>query len=71
MFFRRVVFDEFHESDGFGNKEVHGLVNLRALSKWGLTGTPHQKDTRAVVAAASLFGVDLAGKSMIYEFQFL
>ena len=66
MFFRRVVFDEFHESDGFGNKEVHGLVNLKALSKWGLTGTPHQKDTRAVVAAASLFGVDLAGRYIIY-----
>ena len=61
--FRRIVYDEFHESDSFGSKEVHCLVNLRALAKWGLTGTPQQQDARAVVAAASLFGVDLAGQS--------
>ena len=60
--FRRIVFDEFHEADSFGSKEVHGLVNLKSLSTWGLTGTPQQKDARAVVAAASLFGVDLAGQ---------
>ena len=56
-------FDEFHESDGFGAKEIHFVLGLTSLAKWGLTGTPKQDDTRAVVAAASLFGVDLVGQS--------
>jgi hypothetical protein len=47
FFFKRVVFDEFHESESFGSKEVHALCNLKAVARWGLTGTPSVEDLRS------------------------
>ena len=42
---------------------MDGILNLRAYSKWGLTGTPHLGSVRAVANVASMFGVDFLGVS--------
>ncbi|CAD7941861.1 unnamed protein product [Amoebophrya sp. A25] len=63
FYFRRIVFDEFHELEAFGDKQVSTLLSLKAYSKFGLTGTPQVDSVRQVAATASLFGVDLCGVS--------
>eukprot|EP00392_Amoebophrya_sp_AT5.2_P013519 g13643.t1 len=65
FYFRRIVFDEFHELEAFGDKQVSTLLNLKAFSKFGLTGTPQVDSVRNVAATASLFGIDLVGVSQI------
>ncbi|CAD7956650.1 unnamed protein product [Amoebophrya sp. A120] len=65
FYFRRIVFDEFHELEAFEDKQVSSLLNLKAFSKFGLTGTPQVDSVRNVAATASLFGVDLCGVSQV------
>lgn len=61
FWWRRVVFDEFHELESFqGDKQVI-LQHMRAHSRWGLTGTPPIDKIAGVIFMSSLFRCDLPG----------
>ncbi len=60
---QRIVFDEFHELEGFKGEQ---LVALFAFDRehsfiWGLTGTPHVDSCASIDFMAALFGIDLLG----------
>eukprot|EP00392_Amoebophrya_sp_AT5.2_P010988 g11063.t1 len=58
LFFRRVVLDEFHETEALTGR-TNSLMWIRGRFKWGLTGTPCVGSVGAVKTMAGLFGVDL------------
>lgn len=61
FFWRRVIFDEFHELEALQPAQRASLQFLRAHYRWGLTGTPLLRAARHIVAMASLFRIDVAG----------
>merc|ERR1719191_1391623 len=61
FYWRRVVFDEFHELESFQSAQQSVLQHLRAHSRWGLTGTPPIDNIAGVIFMSSLFRVDLPG----------
>lgn len=61
FFWRRVVFDEFHELEGFDSLQQNSLQHLRSHSRWGLTGTPPVNSNAGAIFMSSLFRVDLPG----------
>merc|ERR1719476_916567 len=61
FYWRRIVFDEFHELESFDSLQQNSLQHLRASYRWGLTGTPPIDCNAGVIFMSSLFRVDLAG----------
>jgi len=61
FFWRRIVFDEFHELESFDSQQQNSLQHLRASYRWGLTGTPPVDCSAGVIFMSSLFRVDLPG----------
>lgn len=60
FWWRRVVFDEFHELEAMGNTaQFESLRNLHGHYRWGLTGTPPARDVTQISTLASLFQVRL------------
>ena len=56
VFWRRVVFDEFHESEAWEYRVREMLRCLGAVHKWGLSGTPPLGSPLAVAEVAGLLG---------------
>ena len=56
VFWRRVVFDEFHESEAWQYRVREMLRRLGAVHKWGLSGTPPLGSPLAVAEVAGLLG---------------
>ncbi|CAE8583771.1 unnamed protein product [Polarella glacialis] len=63
FYWRRVVFDEFHELEGFPADQQTSLQHLRAHYRWGLTGTPPLDSVSGSIFMSSLFRVDLTGSN--------
>merc|ERR1719375_1911447 len=61
FYWRRVVFDEFHELEGFDAAQQNSLQHLRAHNRWGLTGTPPVDTNAGVIFMSSLFRIELPG----------
>eukprot|EP00929_Paragymnodinium_shiwhaense_P033402 TRINITY_DN18348_c0_g4_i2.p1 TRINITY_DN18348_c0_g4~~TRINITY_DN18348_c0_g4_i2.p1 ORF type:complete len:1172 (+),score=307.38 TRINITY_DN18348_c0_g4_i2:77-3592(+) len=61
FYWRRVVFDEFHELESFQGAQQGILQHMRAHNRWGLTGTPPVEDISGVIFMSSLFRCDLPG----------
>jgi len=61
FYWRRVVFDEFHELESFESLQQTSLQHLRAHFRWGLTGTPPVTSNAGVIFMSSLFRIDLPG----------
>eukprot|EP00927_Polykrikos_kofoidii_P076842 TRINITY_DN73869_c0_g1_i1.p1 TRINITY_DN73869_c0_g1~~TRINITY_DN73869_c0_g1_i1.p1 ORF type:complete len:1614 (+),score=250.98 TRINITY_DN73869_c0_g1_i1:97-4938(+) len=63
IFWKRVVYDEFHEVESFSRdpEQMRMLLKLRGEAIWGLTGTPNAESVRGIVAMASLFRIDILG----------
>jgi len=53
---RRVILDEFHESEAWEYRVREMLRGLTAMHKWGLSGTPPMDSALAVVQIAALLG---------------
>merc|ERR1719156_63643 len=49
FYWRRIVFDEFHELETFESAQQNSLQHLRSHSRWGLTGTPPLDNIRGVL----------------------
>merc|ERR1719174_1261378 len=62
FYWRRVVFDEFHELESFQGAQQSVLQHMRAHSRWGLTGTPPIDNIAGVIFMSSLFRCDLPGR---------
>eukprot|EP00747_Dinoflagellata_sp_TGD_P121807 gnl/TRDRNA2_/TRDRNA2_173490_c2_seq10.p1 gnl/TRDRNA2_/TRDRNA2_173490_c2~~gnl/TRDRNA2_/TRDRNA2_173490_c2_seq10.p1 ORF type:complete len:784 (-),score=89.47 gnl/TRDRNA2_/TRDRNA2_173490_c2_seq10:1572-3902(-) len=62
VFWRRVVLDEFHESEAWEYRVREMLRSLGAIHKWGLSGTPPLSNTAAVVEVAGLLGCTMPCK---------
>eukprot|EP00931_Biecheleriopsis_adriatica_P092385 TRINITY_DN66193_c0_g1_i1.p1 TRINITY_DN66193_c0_g1~~TRINITY_DN66193_c0_g1_i1.p1 ORF type:complete len:1171 (+),score=242.51 TRINITY_DN66193_c0_g1_i1:41-3514(+) len=64
FFWRRVVFDEFHElaSESFQDKQ-NSLQHVRSHYRWALTGTPPLNVT-GILFMSSLFRIDLPGRDV-------
>ncbi|CAD7961410.1 unnamed protein product [Amoebophrya sp. A120] len=58
FYFRRVVFDEYHETEAKRGK-TQVLMWLRGRSRWGMTGTPSVETIESVKTTAGLFNVDV------------
>ncbi|CAD7961412.1 unnamed protein product [Amoebophrya sp. A120] len=58
FFFRRIVYDEFHEAECIKGK-TGILIGLKAVSKWGLTGTPTVDSVQNTKITAGVFGIDI------------
>eukprot|EP00928_Gymnodinium_smaydae_P068913 TRINITY_DN5220_c2_g3_i2.p1 TRINITY_DN5220_c2_g3~~TRINITY_DN5220_c2_g3_i2.p1 ORF type:complete len:1184 (-),score=141.99 TRINITY_DN5220_c2_g3_i2:148-3699(-) len=56
IFWRRVIFDEFHESEAWEYRVREMLKCVGATYKWGLSGTPPLADAVAVAELAGLLG---------------
>lgn len=61
FYWRRVVFDEFHELESIQSQQQSSLQHLRAHHRWGLTGTPPADCNAGVIFMSSLFRIDLPG----------
>ena len=61
FYWRRVVFDEFHELESFESAQQNSLQFLRSHFRWGLTGTPPVDNNAGAIFMSSLFRVDLPG----------
>lgn len=61
FYWKRVVFDEFHELESFESPQQGCLQRLRAHFRWGLTGTPPVNSNAGVIFMSSLFRIDLPG----------
>ncbi|CAE7266617.1 mus-41 [Symbiodinium natans] len=56
VWWRRVVFDEFHELEAIGDTaQFDSLQCICAGCRWGLTGTPPTRDLSQVATLAKLF----------------
>ncbi|CAE7582128.1 RAD5 [Symbiodinium sp. CCMP2456] len=56
MWWRRIVFDEFHELEAIGDTaQFDSLQCICAGCRWGLTGTPPTRDLSQVATLAKLF----------------
>ena len=64
FYFRRIVFDEFHELEENDAEALEILNASRAHYVWGLTGTPNAESVRSVAGMASLFRIDTLGVSL-------
>lgn len=69
FYWRRVVFDEFHELESFDSEQQSILQHLRAHYRWGLTGTPPVGHNAGVIFMSSLFRIDLPGKLDLTSFN--
>jgi len=59
FWWRRIVFDEFHELEAMGNTaQFASLKNLCGHYRWGLTGTPPTRDLTQISVLAQLFQID-------------
>lgn len=56
IYWKRVIFDEFHESETWEYRVREMLKSLGAEHKWGLSGTPPLGSAAAVVEVAALLG---------------
>eukprot|EP00929_Paragymnodinium_shiwhaense_P033401 TRINITY_DN18348_c0_g2_i2.p1 TRINITY_DN18348_c0_g2~~TRINITY_DN18348_c0_g2_i2.p1 ORF type:complete len:1291 (+),score=319.95 TRINITY_DN18348_c0_g2_i2:100-3972(+) len=61
FYWRRVVFDEFHELESFDSLQQNSLQHMRSHYRWGLTGTPPVHCNAGVIFMSSLFRTDLPG----------
>jgi len=61
FYWRRIVFDEFHELESFDSLQQNSLQHFRAHYRWGLTGTPPVDSNAGVIFMSSLFRIDLPG----------
>jgi len=61
FYWKRVVFDEFHELESFESAQQNILQHLRAKYRWGLTGTPPVDSNAGVIFLSSLFRIDIPG----------
>merc|ERR1719221_1509593 len=58
FWWRRVIFDEFHELEAMGNTaQFESLRHLCGHYRWGLTGTPPTRDLTQVATLAQLFQI--------------
>lgn len=57
FWWRRVVFDEFHELEASSSAQFDSLRNLCGSYRWGLTGTPPTRDVAQIKTMANLFHV--------------
>merc|ERR1712190_388270 len=55
FYWRRVVFDEFHELECFNSEQQVILQHMRSFARWGLTGTPPVDNIAGVLFLSSLF----------------
>jgi hypothetical protein len=59
FWWRRIVFDEFHELEAMGNTaQFESLKNLCGHYRWGLTGTPPTRDLAQISVLARLFQIE-------------
>jgi len=63
VFWRRVILDEFHESEAWEYRVREMLRSLGAIHKWGLSGTPPLKNAAAVAEVAGLLGYTVPCKN--------
>ncbi|CAE8736565.1 unnamed protein product [Polarella glacialis] len=61
FYWRRIVFDEFHELESFDSLAQNSLQHLRSHFRWGLTGTPPVERNAGGIFMSSLFRIDLPG----------
>ncbi|CAE7207581.1 Ttf2, partial [Symbiodinium pilosum] len=61
FYWKRIVFDEFHELESFESAQQNSLQFLRSHFRWGLTGTPPVENNAGAIFMSSLFRVDLPG----------
>jgi len=61
FYWKRVVFDEFHELESFDSLQQNSLQFMRAHFRWGLTGTPPIDSNAGGIFMSSLFRIDLPG----------
>ena len=61
FYWKRIVFDEFHELESFESTQQNSLQFLRGHFRWGLTGTPPVDNNAGVIFMSSLFRIDLPG----------
>jgi SNF2 family DNA or RNA helicase len=61
FYWRRVVFDEFHELESFESTQQNSLQHMRSHYRWGLTGTPPVGWHAGAIFMSSLFRIDLPG----------
>mmetsp|Transcript_87401 Transcript_87401/g.280337 ORF Transcript_87401/g.280337 Transcript_87401/m.280337 type:complete len:1001 (-) Transcript_87401:1164-4166(-) len=58
FWWRRIVFDEFHELEAMGQTvQFESLCNLCGSHRWGLTGTPPTRDLAQISTLAQLFQI--------------
>ncbi|CAE7233347.1 mus-41 [Symbiodinium sp. CCMP2456] len=61
FYWKRIIFDEFHELESFESTQQNSLQFLRSHFRWGLTGTPPIDTNAGAIFMSSLFRVDLPG----------
>ncbi|CAE7384450.1 DNA repair protein rad5 [Symbiodinium microadriaticum] len=61
FYWKRIIFDEFHELESFESTQQDSLQFLRSHFRWGLTGTPPIDTNAGAIFMSSLFRVDLPG----------
>lgn len=61
FYWKRVVFDEFHELESLDSLQQNSLQHLRSHFRWGLTGTPPVDCAAGAIFMSSLFRMDLPG----------
>jgi len=61
FYWRRIVFDEFHELESVRDMQQNSLQFLRSHFRWGLTGTPALDNNAGGIFMSSLFRIDLPG----------
>lgn len=69
FYWRRLVMDEFHESELWETAQREMLKFIPAHFRWGLSGTPPVGDAVSVEKMAQLFGVNLRALESLMEFK--
>jgi len=59
FYWRRLVMDEFHESELWGVAQRDNIKFIRSHYRWGLSGTPPVGDTDSIRKVAALLGAEL------------
>lgn len=71
FYWRRLILDEFHESELWGQGQRETIEHMAAHSRWGLSGTPPIGDALSVSNMAALLGIKVHYAHPTYLQRFL